>query len=191
MNETNTRDVPCCAFVFPDAKFLFGFNSLQSKTKLISELKLLIELQEKDINSNENITNFSGDFLKPSKKYGYLYKQGNSLLGLWRKRYFKLKGKTVFYFRSKSDTVPLGSICLKFQGHNAYEIVITKSGLGLELRPTKFAPSDRTFFLNGTDKATILDWFQLLTEKKINLKFELFLGLIFKFIFVPFLKLKI
>lgn len=61
-----------------------------------------------------NVTNSHNHILdeKPSSFEGYLSKGGKNLLIQYPKRYFRVLGGALFWYKSKDDTNPLGDILI-------------------------------------------------------------------------------
>ena len=89
---------------------------------------------------------------------GFLMKQGNDRIGKWRKRWFVLLGRTLFYMELPSSD-PLGSIPLRISNMEltetssedlTFNIVVKNSDINLE--------SLRVFKLKALNKESFDDW---------------------------------
>eukprot|EP00158_Paraphelidium_tribonemae_P009460 Partr_v1_DN28873_c0_g1_i1_m33154 len=98
---------------------------------------------------------------------GYMYKQGNDRIGKWRKRWFIVLGRTLFYCESPTSE-PLGSIPLRISSIETnsssasdytFNIVVKNADISLE--------SLRKFKLKAVDEQSYLGWLE---------KLELYIG---------------
>jgi len=106
--------------------------------------------------------------LSNADKEGWLVKQGTSFVKNWKKRWFVLKGDSLYYFDDKRSDTPNGSVPLEgcfIQGTD--ELTRKKFSFGL------FHPERRTFFLVADSKQIMQEWVDVLNDK-INLLDEMY-----------------
>ncbi|KYQ88942.1 pleckstrin (PH) domain-containing protein [Tieghemostelium lacteum] len=64
----------------------------------------------RSIQCSRTSTNVSMTLMSFVVKEGWLFKRGEDLLKIWKKRYFVLKHDSLFYFKSPNDNIPCGMI---------------------------------------------------------------------------------
>jgi len=64
------------------------------------------------------------DPLQPTRMRGYLSKEGSKVKS-WKRRYFRLKGNTLFYYADETFSVPLGWVtCVNNEGQKMYTLAV-------------------------------------------------------------------
>jgi hypothetical protein len=100
-------------------------------------------------------------------KAGYLTKQGGFVRS-WKKRWFVLKGDSMYYFAGPQSEEPLGSIALEGSFLQAAdEHTRKKFSFGI------FHPARRTFFLVADTKQEMQEWVDMV-QAKIDILDEMF-----------------
>ena len=85
---------------------------------------------------------------------GYLQKQGNNLFADWRKRWFTMRGQTLYYRKSPDSKEVLGSIPLQAC---TLRVVPGRRPFAFEL-----AVSSRQYQLQASDEDDMQKWFAAL-----------------------------
>jgi RhoGEF domain/PH domain/Pleckstrin homology domain len=107
----------------------------------------------------------ANDMLKVVRKAGWLTKRGENVKS-WKRRFFKLKGRTLFYFSDSRSSSPLGSVVLSDQDGGFYEMY--PSALRrycVELRATSRNPNNRSYFVESSDADVLASWVEKLAEE--------------------------
>eukprot|EP01119_Soliformovum_irregulare_P026201 TRINITY_DN9942_c0_g1_i2.p1 TRINITY_DN9942_c0_g1~~TRINITY_DN9942_c0_g1_i2.p1 ORF type:complete len:828 (+),score=248.48 TRINITY_DN9942_c0_g1_i2:51-2486(+) len=111
-----------------------------------------IMFQHSQLLRKENIVQenvLGGDRVKPTIKEGNMTKQGGRIK-TWRKRWFRLKGKTLFYFVDSSSTEVQGSIPLNGYNVDTNASELEDGYLGWRYHYIRLVPNDsrmRTYFM--------------------------------------------
>lgn len=100
--------------------------------------------------------------LHPADKDGYLTKQGGSIR-TWRKRWFVLKAKNLFYFKNKTDPEATGVIELEPDSFVKDELNRDKK------KPYMFSvgTAKRVYFIHADSEAEMRQWMQSI-QRNIN-----------------------
>lgn len=102
-------------------------------------------------------------FLKNPTKTGYLTKRGGTFTS-WRRRYFVLKGKMLYYVRSCEDTAILGVINMR----RVTSIVAGDGTQGADARLILQLVTDaRTYFLKADSPEDAQAWLAVLRNTKV------------------------
>jgi len=120
----------------------------------------------------------SDDIYKSARFSGWLKKQGIKETKNWKKRFFALKGQSLFYFSAEGINIPKGSMPLKSRNNNPeedYHIEMCKlQKNGIELRHEK----ERCYFLCAESEAEMQCWINALRDI-INISDEVMLTYMF------------
>lgn len=97
-----------------------------------------------------------------STKSGYLHKTGKSGQSTWKKRYFRLKGNFLYYFKSKNAASPRGSIPLQ------QATVLLPNDIETSVTARRFMfhveTPPRVFNLAADDEETLKDWMETIQD---------------------------
>lgn len=113
---------------------------------------------------------------------GYLTKRGKTVPS-WKRRFFKLKGATLFYYATPDDTLPLGSIILD----QKYTVKLSKlrsNTVELSHPTERFeAIDDRTdfprcYFLKADSGELMSSWLEALKYTGVTLDVDVVLAFV-------------
>jgi len=120
----------------------------QDKEKWLSTIKEQITFCQTKLIRNKS----TNDLFKSSKYEGLLNKRGENRKN-WKRRYFKFKGKSLFYYVNPEDHIPLGMIALQhFELFNADDRM--KKPFCIELRHQ----DKRCWFLQAESALSLFEW---------------------------------
>jgi len=94
----------------------------------------------------------------PCEKEGYLTKKGE-VGGLWQRRFMRLTGTSLAYFKQPSDTTPRGTI--ELQGS---EVFTADEKTGKKFSFEVKTP-DRDFLIHADNRSELEEWFEVLKSK--------------------------
>lgn len=94
---------------------------------------------------------------------GYLWKRSSTNKLQWNRRFFRLKGSTLFYYHSPQDSSPRGHIVLKQGDTPDYTLALfDEKNFGFILKGR--TEEAMTYYMHATDLATLQLWIQTLRE---------------------------
>jgi len=112
--------------------------------------------KDKDKDGDHREQKVSVASLIQPEREGFLVKQGGVVKN-WKKRWFVLKGKTLYYFNTRQDSVQAGQMHLNAECEIADGSAKTGQKDSLEIRTP-----ERTYYVyaepSATSKADIADW---------------------------------
>jgi len=95
----------------------------------------------------------------PIKHEGYLTKEGGGFKS-WKKRWFILRGGDLCYYKTKGETVPLGTIHLNTSGH------IKHSDRKKKINGFEVQTPSRTFYLSAETEEERTKWIEVLISER-------------------------
>ncbi|XP_046854269.1 arf-GAP with Rho-GAP domain, ANK repeat and PH domain-containing protein 1-like isoform X2 [Xenia sp. Carnegie-2017] len=120
------------------------------------EYASIYELPEKnDVFHDASSPSFQEKSLVPYEKEGYLYKKPPNTASVWRKRYFMLAGRELWYDKDKGEE--FGLIKLK-----DVEDYVYNDSLTLDI-----ITNERTYYLRAETKSEAHEWYIALRNKQV------------------------